>query len=71
MYGCCKSIIAHMAVVVSRYDPKHETNKTVCFMGRGDSFGELAIINRTTRDCTVITKETSQFLVLRDEVSDT
>ena len=58
------------SVVVSRYDKEQETNKTVCFMGRGEAFGELAIINRTKRDATVITKETSQFLVLRDEVRD-
>ena len=54
--------------MVSRYDKKQDTNKTVCFMGRGDSFGDLSIIDHKPRDSSVITKETTQFLVLRDEV---
>ena len=57
------------SVVVSRYDKKQDTNKTVCFMGRGDSFGDVAIIDREPRDSSVITKEATQFLVIRDEVT--
>nr|KAG5706415.1 hypothetical protein BaRGS_033176 [Batillaria attramentaria] len=40
--------------------------KTVMYYNRGDSFGELAIMNNSRRQSTVISKENMQLLVLSD-----
>ncbi|XP_072029223.1 uncharacterized protein [Amphiura filiformis] len=41
--------------------------QTVAFLKRGDSFGELAILNNTRRASTVITKDTVQLLCISVE----
>ena len=55
--------------VVSFLDPKSNTNKTVLFLNRGDSFGEQAIMTRTLRQTTVISREKIELLVMSDEVN--
>ena len=55
-------------VLVSRYDHEKKANKTVCFLSRGDSFGEEAIMDKVPRDCTVISKEKVELFCISDEV---
>ena len=57
-----------VTVVLTAYDEERRACKTVCFMGRGDSFGDLAIINRAPRECNVITKDHVELLCLSEEV---
>jgi CRP-like cAMP-binding protein len=40
----------------------------VTFLGKGDSFGELAIMNQSRRENTVVTKEKTEFLVVNADV---
>ena len=42
--------------------------KTIMYYNRGDSFGELAIMNGSRRQSTVISKDSIQLLVLTDTV---
>lgn len=53
---------------MSRYDKEKKANKTVCFLGRGDNFGEAAIMDKVPRDCTVISKERVELFCLSEEV---
>ncbi|CAD5115243.1 DgyrCDS4238 [Dimorphilus gyrociliatus] len=60
-------IILSGSVLVTVYDRKDDVNKTVCFLNRGDSFGELGIINRAKRSTTIVSKETVEFLCLSSQ----
>ena len=40
---------------------------TVCFLRRGENFGELGLINRRPRRACVISKEPVELLVFSDE----
>lgn len=42
--------------------------KTVMFLNRGDSFGDIAILNNARRETTVISRERIELLVMSDEV---
>lgn len=55
------------SAVVSFLDSNTNTNKTVIFLNRGDSFGEQAIMTRTLRQTTVISREKIELLVMSDE----
>ena len=55
-------------VIISKYDKEKNINKTVTFLGKGDSFGESAILNNTEREASVISKENVEFLVITHEV---
>lgn len=43
-------------------------SKTLCFLGRGENFGELGIINNALRSATVITREPTELLIIHEEV---
>ena len=58
-------------VIVSRMDSEHSVSRTVCFLNRGDSFGELGLISNAPRQASVISKEPVELLVFSDEVSVT
>lgn len=55
-------------MIISKYDQEKNINKTVTFLGKGDAFGDLAILNNTVRETTVITKEKTEFLVITHSV---
>ena len=57
--------------VMTSFDPQATESKTVKFIGRGDSFGDTCLMNGQARECTAISKEFIELLVLRDEVSFT
>ena len=50
-------------------DEEYGVSRTVCFLNRGENFGELGLINNAPRQATVISKETVELLVINDEVS--
>ena len=68
----CKAFSCHdvimFTVMVAAFDPVKGLSRTVCFLGRGDTFGELAIINKTLREITVISKSRLELLCLQSEV---
>ena len=43
-------------------------SRTLCFLGRGENFGELGIINKALRSATVITREPVELLIIHEEV---
>lgn len=49
-------------------DGEYSVSRTVCFLNRGESFGELGLINNAPRQATVISKEPVELLVINDEV---
>ena len=53
-------------MVVSRKD-KSAISTTACFLKRGESFGELGLINNSRRKATVISKEQVELLVFTDD----
>ncbi|XP_046353183.2 uncharacterized protein LOC124133039 isoform X3 [Haliotis rufescens] len=55
------------SVVVTVMDMESSQERTVLFLGRGDCFGDDAIINKCHRCATVISKEVIELLVLTDE----
>ncbi|XP_064632602.1 uncharacterized protein LOC135490947 [Lineus longissimus] len=59
-------ILYGTVVVCILADDKQEA-RTVCFLHRGDSFGELAIVNQSARQSTVIAKDYIEMLVISDE----
>ena len=54
--------------VMTTFDKQSIQSKTVKFIGRGDSFGDTCLMNGSARECTTISKEFIELLVLRDEV---
>lgn len=42
--------------------------KTIMFLNRGDSFGDIALLNNARRETTVISREKIELLVMSDEV---
>ena len=58
-----------VAVIVSRMDSEHSVSRTVCFLNRGESFGELGLISNAPRQASVISKEPVELLVFSDEVT--
>lgn len=55
------------SAVVTVMDKKSHISRTVHFLKRGDSFGELAILHDTVRQSTIITREFSELLVISKE----
>ena len=53
---------------MTSFDQQSTESKTVKFIGRGDSFGDTSLMNGCARDCTTISKEFIELLVLSDEV---
>jgi len=43
--------------------------RTIMFLNRGDSFGDIAILNNARRETTVISRDTIELLVMSDNVS--
>ena len=68
--GDCNAVfsIDYISVVVSLLDVAKGVNKTLYFLSRGDSFGELALVNQARREITVVSKEHVELLVLNGEV---
>ena len=60
--------IIFVVVIVTKQEEGTEVSKTDCFLERGDSFGELGLINNAPRRATVISKEEVELLVFSDEV---
>ena len=58
-----------MVALVSVMDLDKGVAKTIMYYNRGDSFGELAIMNGSRRQSTVISKDNIQLLVLTDTVT--
>ncbi|KAK6176728.1 hypothetical protein SNE40_014971 [Patella caerulea] len=52
------------SALVSEMDEDRQMAQTILVLTRGDSFGELAIVNRSRRQATVISKEPLELLVL-------
>ena len=50
--------------VVTMYDAKKCSHNTVCFLGRGDSFGEQAIIHQCAREVSLVTRATTELLCI-------
>ncbi|XP_062613187.1 uncharacterized protein LOC134274962 [Saccostrea cucullata] len=63
----CFYFVLTGSAVVSFLDVQSNANKTVLFLHRGDSFGEQAIMTRTLRQTTVISREKIELLVMSDE----
>ncbi|KAK3762783.1 hypothetical protein RRG08_040480 [Elysia crispata] len=63
----CFYFVMSGSAVVSVMDLEKGVAKTVLYYGRGDSFGELAIMNATRRQSTVISKEDIELLVISAE----
>merc|ERR1719494_56545 len=57
-------IIISGSVVIKAVEPTERFAKTVCYLKRGDSFGELAILHEATRQSTVISEETVELLCI-------
>ncbi|XP_067933048.1 uncharacterized protein [Watersipora subatra] len=55
------------SAVMTSFDQQSTVSKTVKFISRGDSFGEECLMHGRPRDCTTISKEAIELLVLRDE----
>lgn len=53
---------------MTSFDQQSTQSKTVKFIRRGDSFGDACLMNGHARECTTISKEFIELLVLRDEV---
>jgi len=51
-------------------DRRTNQRKTLLFLNRGDSFGEQAIMTRSIRQTTVISRERIELLTISDTVSD-
>ena len=49
-------------------DSQYSVSRTVCFLNRGESFGELGLLTNAPRQATVISKEPVELLVFGDEV---
>ncbi|XP_076468704.1 uncharacterized protein LOC143299406 isoform X2 [Babylonia areolata] len=62
----CFYFVLSGSALVSVMDADKGVAKTVMYYNRGDSFGELAIMNATRRQSTVISKDNMQLLVLTD-----
>jgi len=58
----------NIAAVMTSFDQTSTQSKTVRFVGPGDSFGDSCLMNGCARECTTISKEFIELLVLRDEV---
>lgn len=55
--------------MVSQTDLKAGTTSTVMLLYRGDSFGEQAIMTKSLRETTVISREKIELLVMSDKVN--
>ncbi|KAL3851624.1 hypothetical protein ACJMK2_015357 [Sinanodonta woodiana] len=60
----CFYFILSGSAVVSRMEGSHV--KTVMFLNRGDSFGDVAIMNHSRRESTVISRERIELLCMAD-----
>ncbi|XP_071081951.1 cyclic nucleotide-binding domain-containing protein 2-like [Haliotis cracherodii] len=65
--ACPIHLVLSFSVVVTVMDMESNQERTVLFLGRGDCFGDDAIINKCHRCATVISKEVIELLVLTDE----
>ena len=54
----------YITAVVTIYEPQKKTHNTVCFLNRGDSFGEQAIIHQSAREVSVVTKAITELLCI-------
>ncbi|ELU16288.1 hypothetical protein CAPTEDRAFT_189382, partial [Capitella teleta] len=50
------------SVVVMVTDPETKISKPVAYMHKGMTFGELAIVNRTIRQASIVAKETIELM---------
>ena len=48
---------------------EYGVSRTVCFLNRGEQFGELGLLSNSPRAATVISKEPVELLVFSDEVN--
>eukprot|EP00795_Rhopilema_esculentum_P008978 gene8978-16619_t len=55
------------SAVVKIIDRQQKIARTICFLKRGDSFGELAILHDTKRQSTVISRELIELLCISKE----
>ncbi|ELU12307.1 hypothetical protein CAPTEDRAFT_189448 [Capitella teleta] len=63
----CFYFILSGAVLVTRMGDNSDMSRTICYLHRGDSFGELAILSKGTRDATCISQGNLELLVCSDE----
>ncbi|XP_064629939.1 uncharacterized protein LOC135488914 isoform X2 [Lineus longissimus] len=54
-------------VVVTVYDKEAQVARTICFLHRGMEFGELALVTRSIRQATVISKSAVELLCISVE----
>jgi len=53
---------------MTKMDDDYSISKTECFLGRGEAFGDLAIVNKAPRESTIISRDNVELLVFGDEV---
>ncbi|KAK2163634.1 hypothetical protein LSH36_76g05033 [Paralvinella palmiformis] len=63
----CFYFILSGKVIISQQEDDSLTSRTLCYLNKGDSFGELALINNSYRTATVISEGTVELLVVTDE----
>ncbi|CAD5115173.1 DgyrCDS4170 [Dimorphilus gyrociliatus] len=63
----CYYFILSGSVVVTKMENETGHSNTVCFINRGDCFGDIGIANQERRLATVISKESIELLVFDDE----
>ena len=56
------------AVVITRMEENSSVSRTLCYLNRGDSFGELGIIANQPRSATAISEGTVELLAFSEEV---
>ena len=61
--------IMYISVMVCALDKEKGTSRLVCYLGKGDTFGELGILNQSPREITVISKSPVELLCLEAKVS--
>ena len=57
------------AVVITRMEENSSVSRTLCYLNRGDSFGELGIIGDQPRSATAISEGTVELLAFSEQVS--
>ncbi|KAK2163348.1 hypothetical protein LSH36_81g04047 [Paralvinella palmiformis] len=65
----CYYFILSGSVVMTKMDDDYSISKTECFLGRGEAFGDLAIVNKAPRESTIISRDNVELLVFGDEGS--
>ena len=58
-------------VVVTKMEPNSNISRTVTYLHRGDSFGELGVLYNARRSATVVSEGTVELIVVADEVRHT